>query len=119
MEGLPAEVHCREERAAWPHGPKRYWSGISRREQLKQVGQLLGGGEEWLLRFYKLQSWEAHHVMSYPRNVRAAAPVNGVVEVGVGFGTEPGNAEKLAGYADSLLRMSWTTFCESFHLPTI
>jgi hypothetical protein len=44
--------------------------------------------------------------MSYLRNVRAAAPVNGVVEVGVGFGTEPGNAEKLAGYADSLCEKS-------------
>jgi len=95
----------------------RYWSGINRTEQLRRVARLLGGGEAWTVRFYKTQSWDAHHVMKYLRDIRTTHDVSGLVEVGVGFAGDPSvMGERLAGLAEALLRLGWTIFCEAFNL---
>jgi len=105
--------------AGQPARKGRYWSGISRTEQLRRVARLLSGGEEWIVRFYKTQSWDAHHVMKYLRDIRTTTQASGVVEVGVGFAGDPSElGERLAGHAEALLRMGWTTSCESFNVPT-
>ena len=55
---------------------------------------------------YKLQCWDAHHVMAPIKDVRAAFTEHGV-EVGFGSPSTAGDETVLLGHAHDMLEDAW------------
>lgn len=95
----------------------QYWSGKGRRKLIGEVGEKTGHGAKTLQGAYKLYSWEAHHVVNFLRDFRAATTEKGV-EIGFGFGADAvERGEDCCERAQEMVRDGWAVFCQVFPQP--
>jgi hypothetical protein len=102
----------------------RYWTGMSRTKQLSEVAKVRRTrGQEFLDTAYKLQSWDAHHIMTLIKDVRSVTKVSetGEVRLEVGFGFGPpstlGDENQLLAHAYEMLADAWQLMREFFGIP--
>jgi len=92
-----------------------YWSGLRRLPQLREVAKAWPGGTDALLGFYKLASWEAHHVMVLLRDVEVKREDD---RVELTFGESPAatgaDVDAVCAQTWLLLNEGWQVFRQSF-----